>query len=286
MSRPIRIAILSHDRSWPEHSFNRTFVQTLVRCLNARFVDIDQEWPPRIDAIPDYRSLDAILIFMRYRRLLVVDPIDWRGFDGLRIQLDHDAHTDPASSGPWRGTWARTFRRHHFDHLIVSGLRLVEHFEDQGVPTSWLPKGFAGDALTDLGRRRIGIAHFGTLYRSRRAMLRALKRAGTPIPHLVIPHEHLNERLNDLAGVVACMLDVRVRWGRFGRALERRWPGVALELGDDLEPMIKTFEVAGAGCAPLLAPSPDLEPLGFSNGTTALVWRDFDELADLASIHR
>jgi spore maturation protein CgeB len=65
------------------------------------------------------------------------------------------------------------------------------------------------------------------------------------------------------------------------RALERRWPGVALELGQDLEPMIKTFEVAGAGCAPLLAPTPDLEPLGFSNGTTALVWRDFDELADL-----
>jgi spore maturation protein CgeB len=49
----------------------------------------------------------------------------------------------------------------------------------------------------------------------------------------------------------------------------------------DVEPMIKTFEVAGAGCAPLLAPSPDLELLGFSDGETALVWRDFDELAEL-----
>jgi Glycosyl transferases group 1 len=281
VNTPLRVAILSHDQSWPQRSYNRRFVQILVRCLDAEFVDVDLGWPPRIQQIPDYRSLDAIVTFIRYRDLVVADPIDWLGFEGLRVQLDHDAHTDLAVSGPHRGTWARTFRRHGFDHLVVSGLRLVEHFERQGTPVSWLPKGFDGSALTDLGRRRTGIAHFGSLYRSRRAMLRALEKEGTPITHIVIPYEQLNERLNGVAGVVVCTLDARVRWGKLGRALERRWPGAALELGVDLEPMIKTFEVAGAGCAPLLAPSPDLESLGFADGTTALIWHDFDELAGL-----
>jgi hypothetical protein len=275
----VRIAIVSHDRSW--HAYARAFVQTFVRRLDAEFVDVDDEWPPRIDAIPDYRSLDAVVVFMRYRKLLVADAIDWRGYGGLRIQLEHDAHTDPSMEAAWRGTWARTFRRHQFDHFIVSGLRLVEHFEAQGIATSWLPKGFDDDALTDLGRRRAGVAHFGTLYRSRRAMLRSLRRSGAPIPHLTTPYEQLNDVLNDYGGVVVCSLDARARWGKLGRALERRWPGTALELGEELEPMIKTFEVAGAGCAPLLAPSPDLEPLGFIDGETALIWRDFDELARL-----
>jgi Glycosyl transferases group 1 len=281
VTTPVRIAILSHDEAWPEHSYNRTFVQTMVRELDAQFVDVDRAWPPVISDIADYRSLDAVVTFIRYRQLLVADPIDWRGYDGVRIQIDHDAHTDPVLAGPWQGTWARTFRRHQFDHLIVSGLRLVEHFDHQGVPTSWLPKGFDGDAVTNLGRARAGVAHYGTLYRSRRAMLRALRKAGTPIPHYVIPYERLNDRLNDFAGVVVCSIDSRVRWGKFGRVLERKWPGTALELGIEVEPMIKTFEVAGAGCAPLLTPSPDLEPLGFSDGETALLWRDFDELAEL-----
>lgn len=281
MTRPLRIAILSHDEAWPEHSYNRTFVQTMVRELDAQFVDVDRAWPPVISDIAGYGSLDAIVTFIRYRQLVVADPIDWRNFGGIRIQLDHDAYTDAVLAGPLKGTWARTFRRHQFDHLIVSGLRLVDHFDAQGVPTSWLPKGFDGDAVTNLGHTRAGVGHYGTLYRSRRAMLRALRRAGTPIPHCVIPYDHLNDHLNDFAGVVVCSVDARVRWGKVGRALERKWPGAALELGMEVEPMIKTFEVAGAGCAPLLTPSPDLEPLGFSDGETALVWRDFDELAEL-----
>jgi glycosyltransferase involved in cell wall biosynthesis len=276
-----RIAILSHHRSWPEASYGRSFVQTLVRSLDAEFIDIDEGWPPRIDRISDYRSLDAIVIFSRYRRLLVAEPMDWRGYDGPRIQLEHDAHTDLAAEGPWPGTWAETFRRHDFDHLIVSGVRLVEHFEAQGVPTSWLAKGFDSELFMDLGRERDGIAHYGTLYRSRRAMLRALERAGTPILHMDIPYEELNDALNGRAGMVVCTFGSRVRWGKLGRAIERRWPGAALELGDEIEPMIKTFEIAGAGCAPLLVRTPDLELLGIADGETALLWSDFDELADI-----
>src|SRR6266511_3345084 len=95
VTRPVRIAVLSHDEAWPEHSYNRTFVQTMVRELDAQFVDVDRAWPPVISDIADYRSLDAVVTFIRYRQLLVADPIDWRGYDGVRIQIDHDAHTDP-----------------------------------------------------------------------------------------------------------------------------------------------------------------------------------------------
>jgi spore maturation protein CgeB len=82
------------------------------------------------------------------------------------------------------------------------------------------------------------------------------------------------------------MLDASVRWGKAGRALERRWPGVALRIGDDLEPMQKTFEIAASGAVPLIPPSPDLAPLGFVDGETALVWRDFAELAALVRRYR
>src|SRR5262249_4612444 len=56
-------------------------------------------------------------------------------------------------------------------------------------------------------------------------------------------------------------------------------------LGGDLEPMQKTFEIGGAGAAPLIAPSPDLPRLGFVHGTTAVIWQDFAELADEVRSH-
>jgi glycosyltransferase involved in cell wall biosynthesis len=112
-------------------------------------------------------------------------------------------------------------------------------------------------------------------------MLGYLRRAGSPVAHVQVPYEKLNGRLNDFNGVVAATLEARVRWGKFGRAIERKWPGAALELGPDIEPMLKTFEIGGAGAAPLLAPSPDLAPLGFLDGTTAVIWSDFAELVDV-----
>ncbi len=253
-----------------------------ARLHDVSFVDVDEGWPPRLDRVSDLHSLDAVVTFIRYRDLMAASPIDWAGYDGPRIQLEWDAWTDIADFDTrYRGTWVPTFRSHRFDHLLVSGLRLVGHFEALGVPVTWLPKGFDAPSFTDLGRPRSGLAHYGTLYRSRRAMLRALERKGALVDHVSVPYDQLADRLNGWAGVVACMLDAAVRLGKVGRAIERRWPGVALRLGEDLEPMQKTFEIAGAGAVPLIPRSPDLDPLGFVHGETALMWRDFDELAEL-----
>jgi hypothetical protein len=261
-------------------------IAAIRRHLDVEFVDIDRNRAVRLDTVTDYRALDAVLTFYRYRELLAADPIDWAGYEGPRIQLDWDAWYDLANFDTrYRGTWTVNFRRHRFDHLVVSGLRLVGHFEERGITTSWLPKACDGGVFRDLGGPREGVGHFGTLYRSRRAMLRYLHRAGCSIKHIDVPYERLNDRLNDFSGVVASMLDARVRWGRLGRAVERRWPGAALVLGVDLEPMQKTFEIGGAGAAPLIAPSPDLPRLGFVHGITAVIWQDFAELADEVRSH-
>lgn len=287
MADRLRLGVVSHDGSWPAHRADRHMLAAFARVHDVSFVNVDKGWPPRLDQVPDLHSLDAIVTFIRYRELMVATPINWAGYDGPRIQLEWDAWTDVADMDTrYRGTWEPTFRTHRFDHLLVSGLRLVEHFEALRVPVTWLPKGFDGAGFADRGRPRSGIAHYGTLYRSRRAMLRALRSKGAAVEHLSFPYEQLGDRLNDLAGVVSCMLDASVRWGRVGRVLERRWPGVALRIGDDLEPMQKSFEIAASGAVPLMPPSPDLEPLGFVDGENALVWKDFDELALLVHNYR
>jgi hypothetical protein len=277
----MRIALLSHDSSWSEHRAERHMIAAFRRHLDVEFIDVDQRPVPRLDEVPEYKTLDAVVTFYRFRELLAAEPLDWASYTGPRIQLDGDAWTDAADLDTrYRGTWGQNFKRHRFDHLVVSGLRLVGHFEDQGIPTSWLPKACDGDLFRDLGCPRSGIGHFGTLYRSRQAMLRTLRRAGCQVDHFGVPYDRLNDRLNTFDGVIACMLDARVRAGMLGRGIERLWPGAALAVGVDLEPMQKTFEIGGAGTAPLIPRSPDLEPLGFEHGATAVIWDDFSQLAD------
>ena len=45
--------------------------------------------------------------------------------------------------------------------------------------------------------------------------------------------------------------------------------------------MIKLFETAGAGCAPVVDHLDELTELGFLHGVTCLVYKSFDEAADL-----
>ena len=46
------------------------------------------------------------------------------------------------------------------------------------------------------------------------------------------------------------------------------------------EPMIKNFEAAASGCAVFMDDVEDLDELGFIDGHTAIIYRDFSELID------
>ena len=46
--------------------------------------------------------------------------------------------------------------------------------------------------------------------------------------------------------------------------------------------MFKNFEVAAAGCAPVVDSIGELHDLGFDHGRNALVYTSFDELVDLS----
>jgi hypothetical protein len=50
---------------------------------------------------------DAVVLFVAFSRLRAAEPIDWRGYDGLRVLLEHDAIQsysdlfDPTLKGAW-----------------------------------------------------------------------------------------------------------------------------------------------------------------------------------------
>ena len=53
---------------------------------------------------------DAVVVYMKYRDLLAAPDIDWRGYTGLRVMLEHDAWLNFAMLSPaYRGTFDSTF---------------------------------------------------------------------------------------------------------------------------------------------------------------------------------
>ena len=226
-------------------------------------------------------DFDACILFVRYRLRRGGEPLQWDGFPGLRLWLEEDAHLNFAigRGDPWRGSFPPVFHRDRFDAMVAMGRQVAEGLRDAGVNAHWLPKGYDQDAFCDLGGDRRGICTFGTPWGSRRALLAHLGRAGVEVTDVSGPYETLNQRLNGYAGAVVCNIRSAVPLGRSGRLLNRRFPQF-VQLAPGIEPMIKTFEVAGAGCAPVVDRIDELVELGFVDGDTCLLFDDFTVLEE------
>lgn len=233
--------------------------------------------------LPPLTRYDAVVYWPSLKNLVGVDALPWEGFQGLRVLFDTDAFQD---YGGWWGSsyvgeWTRVLRRLSFDLIVVTGKRSLAHFLDGGFDADVVHKGYSPERFRDLGLGRRGLAHYGTAYLARRSMLRRLDNAGIPVTQIRAGYLELNEQLNSSLSALVCNMPGKlILPGRLGKIHQRVAPGALIRTGEAPEPMAKNFESSGAGCAVFMDYADDLEGLGFKDGETAIIYRDFDELVD------
>lgn len=255
--------------------FETALVDSILASGDVTKWEVEDGWD-----LPALTDFDAVVFLVKFRQLQAQSAIDWRGFDGLRVLMDHDSFHD---FGGWWGSslvgaWSTHMPRLRFTNMIVSGVSSLDHFAGKGIDTQVLHKGFSHHDFKDLGRPRSGLGTFGTRYPARRAMLRHLHNAEIPIDIVEAPYRGLNGALNERAAIAVCNMPSRPRFGSLGPVVQRFAPGAMLHLGSAPEPMGKNFEAAAAGCAVFMDQTPDDKTLGFIDGETAIIYRDFHEL--------
>ena len=114
---------------------------------------------------------------------------------------------------------------------------------------------------------------------SRGAMLAYLTRRRVPFEHFRCLYEELGDYLNRYAGCLICNMGAQ-RKGLISKAINRMFPGHGIGLNPGVEPMLKNFEVCGAGCAPIMDWIDEFKDLGFVDNENMVSYRSFAELAD------
>ncbi len=225
----------------------------------------------------DLGEIDVCMTYMRFRYLML-EPFDWMGFAGKRVIMEHDAWIGYAPDKPeWHGKFPAVFHRDGFHLMISTGKKTTAQLRADDVNAVWMPKAYDSTTFHDLGEERSRVCTFGTGWPSRRALI---ARLGETVTDVSGPYVTLNDRLNQYAGAVVCNMPGEPRFGKAGRAIRRVRP-TFVRTWPAIEPMIKTFEVAGAGCAPIVDHQDELAELGYVDGETCRIYRTFEEATDL-----
>lgn len=267
----MRIAVLCHRHHLGGHQGH--LYDALARRFSLTRIVVEEGWPQRLSDLPHRGQFHAIIWRVRCRELIHRPPFDWESYPGPRVMLDHDTCRNYPELWPEsarHGAWPPVVRRQGFDLVLVSGKRVCALLRDDGVPAVWMPKAYEAGWLFDTGAERQGIGYYGFVYSARCAMLDYLGRARIAVRRFQCPEGELNDRLNRCLGVVICNMGA-VHDG-VGQTISR--------LTTAPEAMLKNFEVAAAGTAPICDPTPDLADLGFIDGLTAVVYSTFGDLVD------
>jgi hypothetical protein len=247
--------------------------------VKIRFVE--DGWPQSIGEIQDYQDYDVCMWFVLFRLLIKQKPFDWADYRGLRLWFEHDAHANFHNmlGTNYVGKFPEVFNRDEFHYLISTGKKTRNAMEAEGVPSFWLPKAYDPEKIKNLNGKRSGIGYFGNIYDSRGAMLAYLRQKKIPYEYFHCRYDVLGDYLNRYAGCLICNMGAQKR-GLFGKAVNRLFPGHGIGLNPGVEPMLKNFEVAGAGCAPIMDWIDEFEDLGFREGETMVSYKSFPELAE------
>ena len=261
------------------------FYAGLASAFDLRLTFVEDGWPTSIADVDGHEEAAICLWFVRFRLLRDRPPFDWGDFGGRRVMYDFDTNANYhfLSVAEHRGEWPVVFRRQGFDTLVSTGKAVSELLRDDDVHAVWLPKGYDPGRLHPLGRSRAGLCEYGQSYPSRKAMRSHLARAGVPFTRFS-DHDGLNDQLNRYLGCLICNLAGEVARGP-GRVVNRIWPDRAIRLASGIEPMIKNFEVAGAGCAPFADWIPELGDLGFVDGESIVAYETLDDLVERCRHH-
>lgn len=259
----------------------RGLLEAFSRQFDLSFRFVEDGWPQTISDIPS-DGCDAIIWFVKFRHFLDRQPFRWGEYGGARVFYDMDScqNFSAVAGTDLLGKWPPVFRANDFHVLVCTGKEVAERYRAEGVHSYWIPKGYDAERIFDkeeIGRRDVG--HYGTYRPARRAMCAYLDRRGLRYTPFSSRFEALNDRLNQFLGCIVCNMEVAgARWipPRLLRRVPTRW----LRPVQGPEPMIKNFEVGGAGCAPIVDDMPELHDLGFEDGKTMVSYSSFRELAD------
>jgi glycosyltransferase involved in cell wall biosynthesis len=255
--------------------------RALARHLSVEEYIVDERWPDSAAMLGGLRAFDAVIWFVKFRVLRSKAAFDWAGYEGLRLMYDWDACQDfsPIHSRNYLGQYGEVFRRHRFDVLVCTGRRTRDHFREQGLDAEWIPKAADHETFEDLGLDRAGLCTYGASYPARQVMLRHLRGAGVLVEGLFAPPVDLNVALNRHLGCVICNAELRMPL-LLAKVLAPASRGRIPVLAEGPEPMIKNFEVAASGTAPICDELGELAELGFIDGRTAVLYRSLPELTE------
>jgi hypothetical protein len=273
------LALVGH-RDHLDRNDTAGFYRGLASSFDLRLTLVEDGWPRTIEDIEGHEEADTCLWFVRFRLLRERPAFDWGRFAGRRVMYDFDTNANYhlLSVAEHRGEWPGVYRRQGFDTLVSTGKAVSELLRADDVNAVWLAKGYDDERVHPLGRTRHGLGEYGQSYRSRRALRAHLERRRDPYTRFS-DHAGLNDQLNRFLGVLICNLAGEVARGP-GRFVNRVWPDRAIRLSPGVEPMIKNFEVAGAGCAPIADWIPELGDLGFVDGETMVAYDTLDDLVE------
>lgn len=224
-------------------------------------------------------AYDAVVLFVAFKALRAAEPLDWRGFDGLRVLMDHDIVQNYSDifGATLIGAWPPVFRKHRFDSIISSGGVIRDRLNEEGIAADWAPKAFEPARFRNRGGPRQGVVTYGSAYVCRQIAERAIWDAKLPLTRLAMtPYLELGTVLNGYAACLAISSDLDVSAdarAALASSIARTTP-----IRPGLEPMAKFFEAAGAACCPIADAMSDLQELGFRDGETMLSFRTHDEL--------
>lgn len=278
--RPRRTLALVGHRDHLAKSTTAGFYAALADTFDLRLTFVEDGWPARVADVDGHAEAEICLWFVRFRLLRERPPFDWSGFAGRRVMYDFDTNANYhfLSVAEHRGEWPAVYRRQGFDTMVSTGKAVTELLIADGVNAVWLPKAYDPARMHPLGGPRAGLCEYGQSYPSRKAMRAHLERAGVAFTRFS-DHAGLNDQLNRYLGCLICNLAGEVSGGP-GRVINRVLPTRAIRLSPGIEPMIKNFEVAAAGCAPIADWIPELGDLGFVDGETMVAYRTLDELVE------
>ncbi|MGH9112802.1 MAG: glycosyltransferase family protein [Acidimicrobiales bacterium] len=273
----MRLLVVTHS-SHTHRKSSRQLFAGLTETTDLSVADWDQMAERSVRAAGevaqvDLAHVDACMIYVRFRYFML-EPFDWSGFDGRRVLYEPDAWFgySPAHR-EWHGRFAAVYRRDNFDLMISTGKDTTARLVADGVHAAWMPKAYDSSSFSDLGGARSDVCTFGSAWPTRRALIAQL---GGLVTDVSAPYTTLNEGLNRYAGALVCNMPGTTPLGKVGRAI-RRWRPGFVRAWPGVEPMIKTFEVAGAGCAPIVDHIDELADLGFVSGRSCLTYRTLDE---------
>jgi len=278
---PRRVTLVTHRDALDPRTVGWGLHQAFARRFDLATVVVEDGWPRTTSDLGDLDGTSAVVFFVRFAALRTQPPFSWGHYPGLRAMYDQDAYLNFRPGSPFEGAWPDVVARNCFDVLLCSGKQVTAQLSARGVRTYWLPKGYDTRTFRDLGDIRAGYCFFRSPYPARRAMLDYARRRGLDVRVLRSRAAALNVELNRFLGCVICNMEWEQRLpGRLGRRLGTTLPRFGVSVHAAFEPMIKNFEVAGAGCAPIADEIPELADLGFVDGDTMVGYRNFAELVE------